>query len=472
MKRINGLVLSALTAAFLVGCGGGGGGSSSSPINTTTDITVERGPLWGATVTDATGKPAKQKVSDSNIYTFDSAVTYPVKAVGGIIDIDGDSSTTDDIFDFTGKELISYTNFITPITNYLGDITSEAGKAKLAKLESLGLTKDELVNNVASKATTKKAEMISLTNALFELMNDDNPNNDDLINETNYSSFKNRFDTFVSMVKDDVAINASASSQALEETVLKGILEKYSEADGKSKIDEIKASLFTLTQAMISGKRIGISDEIGTATFEFKTNGDYFDSYNDNDGSTGSCTGTWKMGTIKNTIEIVGSCTDNEPANGSITFNEEPKVGSTFKIVDEEEMITIDSFDNISEGTNPTEPTTTSFVSGKTVIVGDTEGDMTVIFGTDGTYSESGPDSEGGTYSCSGKWADLGNNKIGVTCQDNGTDEIPDGVIDANSNEITVEFSSSSPTVNTEVTVTDADGSYPMTIKNISDIAK
>jgi hypothetical protein len=186
----------------------GGGTSSTSntitPTVTTTDITVERGAIWGASVTDAKGTPATQKIADSNIYTFDSAITYPVKSVGGIIDIDGDSSTTDDIFDFTGKELISYTNVITPITNYLGDITSKAGEAKLAKLESLGLTKDDLVNTVASKSTTKKAEMISLTNALFELMNDSDINNDDLTNETNYNSFKNRFDTFVNMIKYEI----------------------------------------------------------------------------------------------------------------------------------------------------------------------------------------------------------------------------------------------------------------------------
>ena len=64
MKKINGLMLSTLTAAFLVGCGGGGGSSSSTPTVTTTDITVERGAIWGATVTDATGKSAVQKVGE------------------------------------------------------------------------------------------------------------------------------------------------------------------------------------------------------------------------------------------------------------------------------------------------------------------------------------------------------------------------------------------------------------------------
>ena len=62
MNKINGLVLSALTAAFLVGCGGGSSSSDSSTASsnssstssrnnystvTTTDVTVERGTLLG-----------------------------------------------------------------------------------------------------------------------------------------------------------------------------------------------------------------------------------------------------------------------------------------------------------------------------------------------------------------------------------------------------------------------------------------
>ena len=48
MGKVNSLILSTVTAMFLVGCGGGGGGSSSTSSGTTTtatDITVERGPL-------------------------------------------------------------------------------------------------------------------------------------------------------------------------------------------------------------------------------------------------------------------------------------------------------------------------------------------------------------------------------------------------------------------------------------------
>ena len=389
------------------------GGGTSSTSNSTTDITVERGAVWGATVTDATGKTATQKVGDSNIYTFNSAITYPVKSVGGIIDIDGDSSTTDDIFDFTGKELISYTNVITPITNYLGDITSEAGKAKLAKLESLGLTKDDLVNTVASKSTTKKAEMISLTNALFELMNDSDTNNDDLTNETNYNSFKSRFDTFVNMIKDDVAINASASSQALEETVLKGILTNYTEAEGKSKIDEIKASLFTLTSEMLSGKTYKLNPNDDDSYVVFKLNADgssseigYFANgsveYTENNATWAIVNGKLQITLSDKSVDTYTFATT--PANG---------VKVTVKVSGESESFdaVVEEFANISSET--TTPTTTSFVLGKSItgLFGD-DVTFTANFNTDGSYS----DTTLNDGSCSGTWNDIGNNTISTSC--------------------------------------------------------
>lgn len=91
---------------------------------------------------------------------------------------------------------------------------------------------------------------------------------------------------------------------------------------------------------------------------------------------------------------------------------------------------------------------------------------MTSTFNSNFTYSESG------NHTCSGLWKDLGNNKIGVTCQDNGTTEVPDGVIDANSNEITILFSSTTPATKQPVTFQDAEGSKNGSITAISDIAK
>lgn len=126
MKKLNSVVLSTLTAAILVGCGGGSSSStdtttdtsSSSTVGTTT-VTAERGAIWGATVTDSSNPTQKAKITSatSNVYTFANTPVYPISVTGGIIDMDGDATTKDDVVDFTNKTLISYSNVISPI-NY------------------------------------------------------------------------------------------------------------------------------------------------------------------------------------------------------------------------------------------------------------------------------------------------------------------------------------------------------------------
>jgi hypothetical protein len=72
------LSASAAAALLLIGCG-------TSGSNDTTDITVERGPLLYATVTDATGQQATMQ--GFGVYRFGHAPTYPVTSYGGVIDV-------------------------------------------------------------------------------------------------------------------------------------------------------------------------------------------------------------------------------------------------------------------------------------------------------------------------------------------------------------------------------------------------
>ena len=206
MKKINGLVLSALTAAFLVGCGGGSSSGSSSssssgtnsggsttPALSATDITVERGAVYGATVTDANGQVATQKTG-TNVYTFATTPVYPITASGGIIDIDNNGIDEGDIELTT--VLTSYSNVVTPITTYLGNPATDSGKAKLAKLKEIaGVTSDddffkkapsELLDDVGTN-------VLVLTNALFDIMNDGDTSNDDFVSNYTGSAFETKF---------------------------------------------------------------------------------------------------------------------------------------------------------------------------------------------------------------------------------------------------------------------------------------
>ena len=223
MKKINSVVLSTLTAAFLVGCGGGSSSSSSSgsstattetPTVATADVTVERGAVYGSTVTDANGQIAVQK-SGTNVYTFSTTPVYPISASGGIIDVDNNGIDEGDIELTT--TLTSYSTVITPITTYLGDITTNSGKAKLAKLKEIaGVTSDDdFLKIVPSELST---DVLVLTNALFDIMNDGDTSNDDFVSNYTGSAFETKF----AELKTEAAkyTDKKEMAKALEEKII------------------------------------------------------------------------------------------------------------------------------------------------------------------------------------------------------------------------------------------------------------
>lgn len=81
-------IVSTLAALILAGCSGTS--STDALPSSTTDITVERGPVDGATVTDADGQIA-QYMGQAR-YRFTSTPTYPISVEGGYIDINRNGS--------------------------------------------------------------------------------------------------------------------------------------------------------------------------------------------------------------------------------------------------------------------------------------------------------------------------------------------------------------------------------------------
>lgn len=303
------------SAAIFAGCGGGSSDSSSSSTSATpTSVTVERGAIFGATVTDANGSVATATVG-SNVYVFANTPKYPIKATGGIIDIDGDATTTNDQIDFSNKELTSYSTVITPITDYLGDTTSEAGKTKLASLKTLsGVTSDDdLLKKVPS--AVGKNELFVLTNAIYSVQNDSS------VTEKSIESVNNKFNTLKVIAEDHKDDSKEELAKILEEKVISDL--------GVKKI-------FALSKTNIDNKQISAEDSEGVITLEFKVDGSYSEAWDDSksQGNKGTCFGTWEMGTVKNTVNVRGTCSDNEPTQTTLTFNEEPKVNSKFSYLD------------------------------------------------------------------------------------------------------------------------------------------
>lgn len=168
--------LFSLSAIIL--CGGlfsGCGSSDSTTPNTSTNIEVERGKIYDANVTDSSTPPLVATMTvGSNIYTFSKTPTYPITASGGWIDVDSDGNMTAGIDVVLDLNLTSYSANITPVTTYLGDITSTAGKARLDKLISdMNVTENELLK-VPSKSS--KNEII-IQNAIYNIMKTNNTTN-------------------------------------------------------------------------------------------------------------------------------------------------------------------------------------------------------------------------------------------------------------------------------------------------------
>lgn len=80
--KTNILISSVVTALLVAGCGSES--SSTDSLESSTDITVERGPVLKATVRDADGKIGVSK--GNGVYAFTNP-TYPVESFGGYIDM-------------------------------------------------------------------------------------------------------------------------------------------------------------------------------------------------------------------------------------------------------------------------------------------------------------------------------------------------------------------------------------------------
>ena len=157
----------------------GGGGSSSNNVtpaqSSATDVTVERGKVYNATVTDSSTPPqtAKEK-ANLNVYTFAKKPTYPISATGGWIDVNGDGKkdAKDVDLDITLK---SYSNTVTPVTTYIADANKTIRENRLKglrdRLNAPGIGANATVSDadllgVASKA--KNLDVVFLLNAIYK----------------------------------------------------------------------------------------------------------------------------------------------------------------------------------------------------------------------------------------------------------------------------------------------------------------
>ena len=141
-------LLAGMVSAALAGCGGDGEEANLAASNiasTVTDITVERGPLLEATLTDANGKHATHL--GNGVYRFNISPTYPISSLGGYIDLNRSGRV--DTGDIKAGTLILKSGQ-SGLAITLGS-TLASNRALLESLLVMGFTEHQLLNRTPSQ---------------------------------------------------------------------------------------------------------------------------------------------------------------------------------------------------------------------------------------------------------------------------------------------------------------------------------
>lgn len=147
------ILLSSLTAFAIIGCGGGGGsgGFISSNSEQSTIVTVERGSVLNGIVTDSLGQKAIWN-KGTNTYTFEKAITYPIKVTGGFVDIDNDGIKNNFDFDLDIELKSSNGKNITLLTTVVFDEDKNIEKSnKEYFINEFLLDEDDILKLPSSK---------------------------------------------------------------------------------------------------------------------------------------------------------------------------------------------------------------------------------------------------------------------------------------------------------------------------------
>ncbi len=162
MRTANKLGFISFAAAALLfsGCGSGGSSNNSTPaveVPTPTVITVERGPLLDANVTDAQGHVAVE--IGAGEYAFDHNPEYPVTAKGGVIDVNRNGK----IDAGEVKNELELTAQSGDVVTMATTLASDGNKTKVLE-EQFGLTKEQIETQTPSQSK----EIEAFSNTLYE----------------------------------------------------------------------------------------------------------------------------------------------------------------------------------------------------------------------------------------------------------------------------------------------------------------
>ncbi len=155
-----GFISFAVAALLFSGCGDSGSSSNPAPaveVPTPTVITVERGPLLDANVTDAQGHIAVE--IGAGEYVFDHNPEYPVTATGGVIDVNRNGK----IDAGEVKNELELTAQSGDVVTMATTLASDANKTKILQ-EQFDLTQEQ----IETQTPTQSREIEAFSNTLYE----------------------------------------------------------------------------------------------------------------------------------------------------------------------------------------------------------------------------------------------------------------------------------------------------------------
>ncbi len=178
MKNISILSIAA-AMAILSGCGSSTDTTATDTVQqvaTATTITVERGPIIGADVIDASGQVATELANGK--YSFATQPTYPIIASKGVIDLDRDGQVSlGDVVNDMNLTAIKG-DVITLLTTL--ETNPQTQTALDAMLNDLNLTQAD----VFEKTPSESLEVEAISNALYKYVKTANINDFNELNAT------------------------------------------------------------------------------------------------------------------------------------------------------------------------------------------------------------------------------------------------------------------------------------------------
>jgi hypothetical protein len=213
-----GLSLAVITVLSFSGCGSSGGDSSSSTSTvknpTPTDVTVERGKVYEATVVDSENNTGTQK-NGQNIYTFDDVPKYPISVTGGWIDVDNDGKKTVEDIELT-TTMKSYSTNVTPITTYIADGNSSVRETKINALATkTGVSVEELMK----LPSTGNTDAMLVQNSIYKQIKSNNS-----IDDIDIDTIKIDFDTLKNIATQNTDKNTTELLVLIEKEVVSNLV--------------------------------------------------------------------------------------------------------------------------------------------------------------------------------------------------------------------------------------------------------